>query len=449
MMDRPVARPIDDAAFAACMAPFEPFEDRPFLALAVSGGADSLALTLLAEHWANARGGRIVGLTVDHGLRPDSAGEARQTGRWLQALGIEHHILPWIGDKPTTGLQRRARDARYALLSDWCRRHRCLHLLIAHHRQDQAETVAIRKARQSGDAGLAGMASVREMRGLRLLRPLLGIDKTRLERTLLARGQPWFDDPSNEDPRFTRSRLRAAGLNVAALAEEAEGWGRRRQNADRQAAEALVRCAIIDPAGFAVLDPAAFDRLPSERALDLLCRLLLTIGGRIYPPRRKALSELLEAMGSDKPTSGRTLADCRMSKHRDRWLICREHVSSQHLPLRSDRWQRWDDRFVIRLRSEPRDLAVAALGDKARHGKNTLIQKEKTGHIAGVIRPGLPAIWANGRLVAIPHLGLYETSLASEDVDLHFCPNTPLANAPFMPHITRLPGEHAIAPLQR
>ena len=436
MTDETARRPLDDAAFAACMTPLEPFEDCPVLAIAVSGGADSLALTLLADRWARALGGKVVGLTVDHGLRPESGDEARQTGSWLRARKIEHRILPWIGDKPDTGLQRRARDARYALLSDWCRRHRCLHLLTAHHRQDQAETVAIRKARQSGEAGLAGMAVVREMHGLRLLRPLLGIDKTRLEQTLRAAGQPWLDDPSNLDPTFTRNRLRAAGLNIKALADEAGRQGLRRQEADRRAANALIHGAIVDPAGFATLDPTAFDRLPSDLAADLLARLLLTIGGRVYPPRGMALSRLIDAMRSERPASVRTLADCRIQTVRDRWLICREHVSSERLVLEPRRRRRWDDRFVTELRAEREDLAVAALGDKARHAKGTLIQKGKSRCLAGVIKSGLPAIWADERLMAVPHLGLYETSLAPEDVDLLFCPNTPLANAPFMPHIT-------------
>ena len=187
---------LDQAAFSAAMARFEPFEDEPFLAIAVSGGADSLALTLLADGWARQRLGRVVGLTVDHGLRPGSNDEARQTGLWLADRGIEHHILIWSGQKPKTGLQQHARDARYALLADWCRQHGCFHLMTAHHRQDQAETVALRRSRKSGNAGLAAMAAVREMRGLRLLRPLLGVDKASLKTSCAAKRSPGWMIPA-------------------------------------------------------------------------------------------------------------------------------------------------------------------------------------------------------------------------------------------------------------
>lgn len=426
---------LDRTAFAACMARLEPFEDHPFIAVAVSGGADSLALTFLADAWARQRGGRVVGLTVDHGLRPCSDAETRQTGLWLSARGIEHHSLHWTGPKPTTGLQRRARDARYALLTDWCRQHRCLHLMTAHHRRDQAETVALRKARQSGDTGLAGMALVRELRGLRLLRPLLGIDKAMLEATLRAEAQPWFDDPSNQDPAFTRNRLRQTGLDVRSLVNEAERQGRKRQAADRRAAEALVQHAIIDPAGFATLDIAGFEQLPEDLALDLLNRLLMTIGGRIYPPRRQALSRLFETMRarSSPPT---TLAYCRILRQRDRWLICRERVSFERLPLEPGQRRRWDNRFIVGLLTTERGLAIAALGDKARHGDNHLISKGKTRRLPGAVKPGLPAIWRGERLIAIPHLGLHDMSFAPDALDLRFCPLSPLANAPFMPHIT-------------
>ena len=244
---------LDDQTFAACMAVLEPFEDAPFLAIAVSGGADSLALTLLANRWARQRGGHVVGLTVDHGLRSSSAAEARQTGTWLRAHHIEHHVLTWVGKKPQSGLQHRAREARYAFLTDWCRRHHCLHLMTAHHRVDQAETVAIRKERQSGETGLAAMAAIRELQGLRLLRPLLGIDKSALEASLQAAKQIWIDDPTNASPAFTRNRLRQTGLDIDTLLDEAERYGQRRSSADRRLATTLVHNVRIDPAGFARL----------------------------------------------------------------------------------------------------------------------------------------------------------------------------------------------------
>ena len=158
-------QPLDAGAFARLMAPFEPFETSPVLAVAVSGGRDSLALALLAHDWAAGRDGRVIGLIVDHGLRAESAAEAAATAERAGAPRHRQRDPAWSGAKPRAGLQEAARTARYRLLRDECRRRGILHLLLAHHADDQAETVAMRAARQSGPDGLAGMAALVEQSG--------------------------------------------------------------------------------------------------------------------------------------------------------------------------------------------------------------------------------------------------------------------------------------------
>jgi tRNA(Ile)-lysidine synthase len=137
--------PLTFREFAAGLAAIGGFEKRPLVAVAVSGGPDSMALVLLADRWARMQGGRAWGLTVDHGLRRDSADEARTVACWLGARAIPHEILPWEGAKPAGGIQEAAREARYGLLTAWCRSRGCLHLLAAHHREDQIETHLIRR----------------------------------------------------------------------------------------------------------------------------------------------------------------------------------------------------------------------------------------------------------------------------------------------------------------
>lgn len=110
--------PLDAPEFDALMTRLAPAGP---LAVAVSGGADSLALCLLASAWVRRAGRSLTALTVDHGLRPDSAAEAAQVGDWLGAQGIPHVILNWTGPKPATGLPAAARKARYDLLLSWCR----------------------------------------------------------------------------------------------------------------------------------------------------------------------------------------------------------------------------------------------------------------------------------------------------------------------------------------
>jgi tRNA(Ile)-lysidine synthase len=156
------------------MAKFSPFEHNPQLCVAVSGGADSMALAILSHTWATGEGGKIICLTVDHQLRQESDAEARQVKVWLQSQGIEHHTLLWKRTKPLTGgLQATARDARYHLLSQWCKTHRIKHLLTAHHAQDQLETFMMRLAKGSALKGLQGIQAEVPTDYGRLIRPLL------------------------------------------------------------------------------------------------------------------------------------------------------------------------------------------------------------------------------------------------------------------------------------
>ena len=200
--------PITDHEFGGLMAPFS--LGAPF-AVAVSGGVDSLALTLLAHRYALRHGIMMTALTVDHQLRVDSTVEANAVHALLVEQGINHTILTWQHDgMPTTKIQEEARYHRYRLLWDWCQTNNVQTLLTAHHQGDLIETFFMRLAHRSG---LKGLSSIRGQtqtpRGL-LIRPLLSITKTRLIETMKSFGIAWHEDPSNENCKFERIRLRHA-----------------------------------------------------------------------------------------------------------------------------------------------------------------------------------------------------------------------------------------------
>jgi tRNA(Ile)-lysidine synthase len=204
---------------------FAPFARAKALLIAVSGGPDSTALLLMASEWATRRGKtRIEAATVDHGLRPESADEARAVGEICARLGVSHRVLHWKGAKPATRLQERAREARYRLLVDHAKALGADAVMTAHHADDQAETVLFRLLRGSGLAGLRGMDVMTARDGMTIARPLIGLKKRDLIAFANARAAPFIDDPSNSDPRFARTRLRALlarldeeGLNADAL----------------------------------------------------------------------------------------------------------------------------------------------------------------------------------------------------------------------------------------
>ncbi|HKH81453.1 MAG TPA: tRNA lysidine(34) synthetase TilS [Methylovirgula sp.] len=194
--------------------------------LAVSGGPDSVALMLLASAWAGqgTSKAKLAVATVDHGLRPQSRGEAEAVAGWAKMLGLPHEILIWEGEKPKTRIQERARAARYDLLFRHAGEIGADHVLTAHHADDQAETILFRLLRGSGIGGLAGMPVAARHGDILHLRPLLSYPKEALVGLCKAHSQAFFRDPSNEDLGFARTRMRRLlrllaeeGLDSAAL----------------------------------------------------------------------------------------------------------------------------------------------------------------------------------------------------------------------------------------
>src|SRR5438093_3370213 len=189
---------------------FAHWKAAPALVLAVSGGPDSLALMWLAARWRRAlsRGPRLIAVTVDHGLRREAAREARDVKRLARTLDLPHRTLRWTGAKPKTGLPAAARAARYRLLAKAAQASGATHILTAHTRDDQAETLLMRMLRGSGIAGLGAMARETERDGLLLARPFLDDSKSQLVATLKKAKVSFAEDPTNRDTSFTRPRLR-------------------------------------------------------------------------------------------------------------------------------------------------------------------------------------------------------------------------------------------------
>jgi tRNA(Ile)-lysidine synthase len=192
------------------------------LALAVSGGADSMAMLVLG---AAAFPGRCVAATVDHGLRAGAAAEAAMVARHCATLGIAHTILT-LDMTSIANVQAKAREARYVALAAWAERAGANHLATAHHADDQAETFLMRAARASGMAGLAGIRPSRALGPVTLIRPLLGWTRAELRAVIAATGTPFADDPSNADDRFDRTHARrllaeTPWLGAGALARSA------------------------------------------------------------------------------------------------------------------------------------------------------------------------------------------------------------------------------------
>ncbi len=435
--DRPPSR--DDAC--ALIDRLGPFEASPHVAVAVSGGADSLALCLLTQDWARARGGRVTALTVDHGLRPEAAAEARQIGRWLAKRKIAHVTLRWrtAAGGRQANLQARAREARYRLMRDWCRSHEVLHLLTGHQREDQAETVLMRLGRGSGVDGLAAIPPVRESADGRTLRPLLSVPRARLAATLAERGQPWIEDPSNVDVRHARVRIRNAlphlaplGLTVDRLAETADRMARARNALDVATAEVLVRAAAVHPAGFAVVDCRVLAADPPELGMRGLARLLMTVAGAVYPPRLERLERLYRELLSDDSPTGRTLGGCRLvplvrARDAGRWLVCREPAAAApDLRLPADGEVCWDGRFRVTRARRGRPMWIGKLG-RVSGPSLPAAARARLADLPGAVRSTLPALRDARGIVAVPHIGFLRAATRPATLPrVRFAPAQPL-----------------------
>jgi tRNA(Ile)-lysidine synthase len=298
--------------------------------LAVSGGADSTALMLLAQRWRRrrTRGPELIVATVEHGLRTGSRAEAKAVGALARKLGLSHEILAWRGTKPKTGIEAAARVARYRLLGDLARRLGAGAIATAHTLDDQAETVLMRLAAGSGPAGLAGMRPRDVRHGVVLLRPLLGLRKARLLATLAGAGIQWADDPMNTDPDFARARLRTAGAVLAREGRTPERMGRLAERVARYedvvaAAVEVARVRVADPERPRRLDGRALVAAPEEIALRLLAEAIIGVGasyGAEKPLRLQRLEALwreLRAVIAAGGATRRTLADALVTVDRD------------------------------------------------------------------------------------------------------------------------------------
>ena len=274
-----------------------PLRQAGAIVAAVSGGPDSIALMHLLARWsAGGPGPALIVATVDHGLRPESADEAAFVARQAASLGLAHRTLVWTGEKPRTGLQEAAREARYRLLVDLARSEGASHLVTAHTLDDQAETVLMRMARGSGLAGLAGMRAERDREGIRHVRPLLSCPKAALVDLCGREGWPFVTDPSNRNEAFARVRWRrimpvlaTEGLTAERLARLAVRAARVEEALDAKASQALTLAGAAKEGEAVSLDAEPLAEEPFEIALRMLSQVLARAGLRLDSSRLNRL----------------------------------------------------------------------------------------------------------------------------------------------------------------
>lgn len=390
------------------MAPFEPFARERRVAVAVSGGADSMALAFLLSRWGCAQA-----LIVDHGLRPEAPAEARLATEQLSRLGLPCRTLT-LALPRGPALSARARAARYGALAAACAEAGLCDLLVGHHAQDQAETVMLRSDRGSGPAGLAGMASVSYLPQVRVLRPLLACPPERLRATLRQAGLRWSEDPSNRDPATARAalrdRIRADNATLAEARETASRMGDARRATEQRIADELGAVASMHPEGFAHLTAGAI-------SAEALSALVWTLSGQPHPPAPAAVRRLLgPALRPGTLHGVRVTPAGRMGPG---WLLVREALGAA-MPARDGAL--WDGRFKLHGDPEP-GTVIAAVGEVQAFRQASFLP-------ASVLRT-MPSLKRNGMVVAVPHLDYPDAGTCST-LRFAFEPGRSAGPAPFV-----------------
>lgn len=386
------------------------------LCVAVSGGADSLALALLAKDWADQHAHNLVALSVDHGLRPASAQECAWVADTLHKYQIPHHTLVWTGEKPTNGLQAAARAARYGLIESWCVKAGVKDVLLAHHKDDQAETVLMRLARGSGVDGLAAMQPQTTKGAIRLLRPLLDVRKADLIAFLQAKGQDWIEDPSNQNTAFDRVKARQAldvlaqlGVDVERLSQTATTMQRVKKTLDRLELDWLNQHATLCPEGYVRLAPQALQDQDEEVLWRGLSRIGQLVSGQVYRPRLERLKRLCEQL---KDGQAATLMGCRWFYHKQDLIICRE-VRTLDLP---------DGLYDVKSAQTLAGLDFRMLGEEGWHQLLEGCAALRQNPLPRAVIYSLPSLWDKQGVLVVPHLR-YKRADATIGVDFRFIPN--------------------------
>lgn len=340
------------------------------IAIAVSGGIDSVSLLLLTHQWQQQFRPtlKIIVLTVDHKLRPTSTIEAEYVQALATALGLESRIFTWQHSATAAeiaNLEATAREVRYHFLVDFCHQRQIQHLLLAHHQQDQAETLLIRLFRGSGIEGLASMQETKVVYGLTFVRPLLNCRKEDCEQFLIANQIRWYEDESNQNGTFLRNEIRRflQGLQHKTEILKKINTSVSHINSVREIIEDYV-AHIQDQVyqynstyHYCYLDKQSLHNYHTNILTHILASLLMRISGNYYKPRRENLLALLQRMQQAQIQHKTCFYGCIIEDYdSQRFILYREFAAIQEaaqLELKPGQLYQWDGRIQLHASTQP------------------------------------------------------------------------------------------------
>lgn len=378
------------------------------IAIAVSGGADSMCLAYLCSEWAKTQAIHITCLIVDHKLRQESTKEAELVKNMLNVNNLKAVILTIDWEKPEANVHAIARDRRYEMLTEYCKQNNIKHLLTAHNKNDQAETILMRIFRGTGIDGLTGIPKLYNLNGVNILRPFLSFSRDEIENILKSAKWGWVNDPSNLNDKYERSKIRKLiaslpqkELVISRLNLLAKNSLRVRNFLTSYSNDIYKKISKEGVFGEITLDREKFIDLDEEIALRVLTTILNRASGNYYPPRLENL-ELLYFTIKEDPSFIKTLWGCEINSKKEAIVFYRELKAVE--PLKSiipNQENIWDKRYKI-VTSE-KGLYVGSINTS---GLAMLKTWQKDIKAKARILYSTPGIFKEGKLIFYPILGI-------------------------------------------
>ena len=399
------------------------------IAVAVSGGPDSLALTILLQKFSIENNIDLKAISIDHDLRSSSKNELLWLASELKKRRIKHKIIKWKNLKPTSNILSNARDKRYELLIRECEKINIKHLFTGHHLDDQVENILLRFIRGSGIKGLGSLQEKFKFKksNVIILRPLLKYPKKSLISFLAKEKQKYILDPTNFNNNFDRSRVRKVsnhlideGLNNKRLLTTIKNLKDANNSINYLINSSLKSFIKINSRGLISILIDKFEPLPEEVKFRSLTKLLIFIGKGKSIPRSKNILNLLNLM-FEKNFKNLTTAGCLIKKEKKEILFLPEVTRKLYISKITSINFVWNELYNITMKDNyAKGLSVQYLGE---NGIKLVPKKYSSKLIKDIYPPSCLSIWKGKKLIAVPDIDYSDKEIKSirkyELIDIH------------------------------
>jgi len=394
------------------------------IAVGVSGGADSMALAMLARNWTKKYQIKLITFTVDHGLRLESKFEVNLVKNIMKKNDITHKTLVWKGIKPQSGIQEKARTARYKLLAEACIKNNAKYILLGHHKDDQIETFIMRLTSNSGLDGLSCMSSenylLTEAGPIKIIRPLLDINKKCLIEFCTEQKIKWINDPSNKNFAYRRTQIRS--INDSQINDDFYKtiivYKKLKKSFNSYVENFIQDSFVYNKNGICQFSREKFIRCPYIIQERFLKKIFFSIGGKTYPPKTKTIKRIIKNICSKKfsnATAGKVFFDI---DNKVITVLRQPEPLIKHTPL-LNKVTLWDKRFMVEVKFKSPDLSIGPLGEKD-YVEMRKLKKVKKSDIHYYAVKTLPTIRSLDEIVCIPHLSYSKSKYWEKNIRVKY-----------------------------